>query len=111
MRIKFNFILFLYINSKKKKFLENALQNKDSLLEKLKKESEEHYKNLKKFESDNSKQDETINQLMISLNEKEQMFIQEKNNFFEETKNLKKMFKFYFNSNSLIVLSLFKKLG
>ena len=76
----------------KNKFLENNLQNKDSLLEKLKNENEELHKKVRKYETEeHSIYNQTIEQMKADIAEKERNNSFEKSNLLDDKKKLQKM--------------------
>jgi len=71
--------------------LENNLQNKDSLLEKIKNENEQLHKKIKIIESEQATQEQTFHKFKYDCAEKEKNLNYEKSSLIEENKNLKNM--------------------
>lgn len=82
--------------------MENNLQNKDSLLEKIKKENEEMHKNIKKMESEMANLEQANSKLKYEFSEKEKNSSHEKSILLDENRNLKKMFFFIFFTKIII---------
>ena len=72
--------------------MENNLQNKDSLLEKIKKENEEMHKSIKKMESEMTNLEQTNSKLKYEFSEKDKNFSYEKSTLLDENRNLNNMY-------------------
>ena len=72
--------------------MENNLQNKDSLLEKIKKENEEMHKSLKKMEGEMANLEQANSNLKYEFSENDKNFSYEKSTLLDENRNLNNMY-------------------
>ena len=84
--------------------MENNLQNKDSLLEKIKKENEEMHKSIKKMESEMTNLEQTNSKLKYEFSEKDKNFSYEKSTLLDENRNLNNMYFLIFTPQKYLFL-------